>query len=110
MANPLFADIFRDNCKQNLIWTPIISEENHHRLVQMIKDNIKKGPIELILDIEENLLFDKNQIIEIPIEIPESHKEYIIHAKDPFVMAKDQITQYLTEIKALERDHIELMD
>ena len=39
-----FADIFRDNCRQNLIWTPVISPEDHQKLTTLIQNELKSAP------------------------------------------------------------------
>ena len=99
-----FADIFRDNCRQNLIWTPVISESNHQKLTALIEKDLEAAPVKITLDVEKDVLIyekDSNKQ-EFVVEIPTNHKDYILKAKEPFEMAKEQVLNNLAEIKAWE--------
>ena len=95
-----FADIFRDNCRQNLIWTPVLSEEDHRRLVDWVESRIDKSPVVLCLNVNENLLYDQEKKVTFKCDIPSSHKEYILQSSftDPFEIAKKGIKSQLEGI------------
>ncbi len=95
-----FADIFRDNCRQNLIWTPVLSEKDHQSLVNFFKDKIDQKPVALHLDYNHDRLSTSDKSLEFSYEIPSNHKNYILQAtsSDPFEIAKQGINEQLAEI------------
>lgn len=93
-----FADIFRDNCRQNLIWTPVISETDHSALTAWLKKNLESGPVELVLDSDKRVITNAAGDFAYSFDIPQSHVDYILGGKDPFEMAREQITSYNSDI------------
>jgi len=95
-----FADIFRDNCRQNLIWTPVISESDHKKLLAFVNERIDKAPVSLILDADAQKLSTEDGALSIPFEIPPHHKSYILAGKDPFDMAREQVQDFGKKVNA----------
>ena len=105
-----FADIFRDNCRQNLIWTPVLQEKDHQDLVKFVESKIHEHPVTLCLDTESDLLYDAEKNLTFNYEIPSHHKDYILRSSsaDPFEIAKEGIKSQLKSIDdwALENQDI----
>ncbi len=95
-----FADIFRDNCRQNLIYTPVISEKNHQTLSNYIKKTIDKQSVSIFVDLKKNILGIKQENLNFNFDLPQSHQTYLASSKDPFLLAKEQIQKYLKDIDA----------
>ncbi len=107
-----FADIFRDNCRQNLIWTPVLQERDHKRLVEYAEGVIKNEAVTLSIDTDKNLLFTPGREIEMEFEIPEHHKDYILKAGQvsPFAIAKQGIEAQSQEIDKWNQAHSGVID
>ncbi len=93
-----FADIFRDNCRQNLIWTPVISSEDHKRLNQLIDETINESAIELSLEAKSKKITWNEKGFECDFELPEHHLSYILAGEDPFKQARNEISTAIEEI------------
>ena len=93
-----FADIFRDNCRQNLIYTPVISQKDHQTLSNYIKKTIDKQSISIFIDLQKSILGVKQENLNFNFDLPKSHQTYLASSKDPFFLAKEQIQKYLKEI------------
>lgn len=107
-----FADIFRDNCRQNLIFTPVLEAEDHAKLVKYVESNIDTRPIEISFEVEnDQLVIDKGEI-SFKVELPQNHKEYILGSKyeDPFLIAKDQISSHLSNILKWEESNQKILN
>lgn len=102
-----FADIFRDNCRQNLIWTPVLQEGDHGRLVKAVQEGFLKGPVALELDSDRQVIRLADGGGEWPFEIPPHHKDYILNGKDPFETARDQVSSQLSVIQLWFQGHQE---
>ncbi|MBN8215134.1 MAG: 3-isopropylmalate dehydratase small subunit [Spirochaetes bacterium] len=100
-----FADIFRDNCRQNLIWTPVLSEADHGRLAAWASEAMAKGPARLTLDSETARLSTGDGALDLPCSIPPHHVSYIHAGKDPFETAKEQVASHGKRIDAWFREH-----
>ena len=98
-----FADIFRDNCRQNLIWTPVISEKDHHRLNRYIEEHIDHEPVVLNMDIDDQTLAVTGRDLVFSFAIPPEHKAYILAGRDPFARAKQEITSSIELIDSWEK-------
>ncbi|BBM89962.1 hypothetical protein COTS27_01680 [Spirochaetota bacterium] len=93
-----FADIFRDNCRQNLIWTPVISEVDHKTLVAYLKNEIPNRPALLSLHPAKRRITSSDGNIDLPYSIPEHHETYILSGTDPATIAKQEIESAKLEI------------
>ena len=93
-----FADIFRDNCRQNLIWTPVITHQDHAKLVQLIQSNIDKNSINIEMDVATKTISVANEL-SISFDIPDLHYNYITSGQEPFKKAKSEIQNALKKIK-----------
>ena len=102
-----FADIFRDNCRQNLIWTPIIQEADHKKLADYLIQNLPVKSISLSLDAENKLLYltDDKSSFSCQYDLPKHHQEYFSTAKNPFEMAREQIDQALSSTSSWMASH-----
>ncbi len=105
-----FADIFRDNCRQNLIRTPVIAPQNHKILIDYVTQHIDKGSVELSLDTEKKTIQScqvnqKNNLPPIPYELPDHHEDYILKGKTPFEMARKSIAENLRVIEEWNQVH-----
>lgn len=89
-----FADIFRDNCRQNLLWTPVLSEADHAKLVEYATKAMAKGPVRLTLDPQNQRLTTEGGELELACSIPPHHLSYILAGKDPFETAKEQVSSH----------------
>ena len=105
-----FADIFRDNCRQNLIWTPVISAADHFKLNQEINAIIDQAPVELILDLNSQKLKLEQSNFECDFELPEHHFKYILEGQHPFEKAKNEIASVLTQVDTWARKHQALFE
>lgn len=95
-----FADIFRDNCRQNLIWTPVLKEEDHKVLADFLKREIKKRKVSLVLDPKNLTLSDEEENFSFPFEIPQNHLTYLLsEEKNPFAIAQKEIEADIKEIE-----------
>lgn len=95
-----FADIFRDNCRQNLIWTPVISAEDHETLNALIDKTLPEKPVELELHVaEQEIRVVGTDYLAFKFDIPISHVKYILEGKTPAEKAKEQIDFYLPAIR-----------
>jgi 3-isopropylmalate/(R)-2-methylmalate dehydratase small subunit len=104
-----FADIFRDNCRQNLIWTPQITEEDFKVLSKWLETAIEAGPVKMELDLEGSILKSSCGVFKCSFSIPDSHREYLLAGQDAFEKAKLEITQHLKNIKIWEGSHADLL-
>jgi 3-isopropylmalate/(R)-2-methylmalate dehydratase small subunit len=104
-----FADIFRDNCRQNLIWTPVISEQDFTRLSAWLGTAIEKGKVSMILDVEASQLKSSCGSFSCSFQLPDNHRNYLLAGQDAFKKAKIEITQHLDKIKQWETQHQELL-
>ena len=104
-----FADIFRDNCRQNLIWTPVVSPEDHAKIVAYFEEHTEKGAITIELSSDDQTL-DINGAFKVSFDIPAMHKKYIMNGKNPFDMAKDQITNANDIIDQWNKDNAKLIE
>lgn len=93
-----FADIFRDNCRQNLIWTPVLSEKDHGALVEALQRGLAKGPVSVELDTDKQVLRMAGAG-EWPFDIPAHHRDYILNGKDPFDTAREQVSSQISVIR-----------
>ena len=95
-----FADIFRDNCRQNLIWTPVLKEEDHKILSDFLQKEIKNRKVTLILDPKNLTLSDEDKNFNFNFEIPENHLTYLLgEEKNPFAIAQREIEADIKEIE-----------
>lgn len=92
-----FADIFRDNCRQNLIWTPVISPDDH-RALNVLIDSHQATPFYLTLNTEKKQLSWKEKKFTCNFELPEHHFNYILSGEDPFQQALSEITTVIEEV------------
>lgn len=97
-----FADIFRDNCRQNLIWTPVISESDFHTLSAWLETALEKSSVEMQLDVDSSTLSSSCGGFSCSFELPENHRSYLLAGQDAFEKAKLEITQHLSKIKTWE--------
>ncbi len=97
-----FADIFRDNCRQNLIWTPVVSEEDFKTLNNYIEKEIDHSSIELTLDIENKKIRSADGAVEVDYQLPEAHEKYLLAGLDAFAKAKIEIDKNLEIISKWE--------
>ena len=104
-----FADIFRDNCRQNLIWTPVISPDDHQRLNELIDKKINEGAVELSLYSKEKKIIWEDGGFECDFELPEHHFSYILAGEDPFVQARHEISDAIAEIDAWVKKNTTLL-
>jgi 3-isopropylmalate/(R)-2-methylmalate dehydratase small subunit len=104
-----FADIFRDNCRQNLIRTPIINDKDHKKLLSIIVAKIEQKPISLSLDSVKKKLFILEEKWEIPYQLPDDHEEYILKAQTPFKIAEKYILQNSLIIDKWNQKHKEIL-
>jgi 3-isopropylmalate/(R)-2-methylmalate dehydratase small subunit len=104
-----FADIFRDNCRQNLIWTPVISEEDFNKLSSWLAEALEKSAVELVLDVENSQLSSACGSFSCSFDLPENHRSYLLAGQDAFEKAKLEITQHLSNIKTWEGQNGDLM-
>ena len=104
-----FADIFRDNCRQNLIWTPVISEQDFTRLSNWLAQAIEKGRVEMVLDIGTSQLKSKCASFSCGFDLPENHRSYLLAGQDAFEKAKIEISQHLSKIKQWEGQNASLL-
>lgn len=107
-----FADIFRDNCRQNLIRTPVITPEDHKALSTFLNEQIEKSPVELTLDTEHKVLsvVNHNDFGEISYTLPDHHEEYIRKGETPFEMARKSINENLVTIDDWNHDHRQVLE
>jgi len=98
-----FADIFRDNCRQNLVWTPIVNEEDFHTLNNYIEKEIENSSIELSLDVENKKIRSADGVIEVDYQLPEAHEKYLLAGLDAFAKAKIEIENNLKHISNWEK-------
>ncbi len=73
-----FADIFRDNCRQNLIWTPVLSEIDHRKLCAYIQSRYEQSPVTLWLDSERACISNADQTLVLPYSLPAEHKQFLL--------------------------------
>lgn len=99
-----FADIFRDNCRQNLIRTPEISCEDHAKLITFVNDEIDNQPVTLSLDTKKKIIYSEAGL-EIPYQLPDHHEEYISKGESPYAMAKKNISENLSFIEEWNQNH-----
>lgn len=106
-----FADIFRDNCRQNLILTPVLEPNDHQKLVNYIEENIDNRSIQLSYEVENDKLIIDNGEISFSVSLPQNHKDFILNSKyeDPFLIAKDQINAHLENIVNWEQKNKEVL-
>ena len=104
-----FADIFRDNCRQNLIWTPVISPEQHQELNALIEEANQKGPVSLTLDTEKKKLFWSEKSFAADFELPDHHFKYILAGQNPYEQALKEIKKVLTEVESWEETKTSLL-
>ncbi|MBF0196724.1 MAG: hypothetical protein HQL32_03405 [Planctomycetes bacterium] len=97
-----FADIFRDNCRQNLIWTPVISEEDYQKLKVKLDASLNEDSVEMVLDTDSNTLKTADGEFSCSFDLPEHHKSYLLAGMDAFEKAKKEITEHLSIIKEWE--------
>ncbi len=93
-----FADIFRDNCRQNLIWTPVLTEEDHQKLVTYVNAHIEKAAVSLILDSDSQMIETIDGSLKLKFDIPSQHKDFILKGKDPVTMAREQIGNFNQQV------------
>lgn len=104
-----FADIFRDNCRQNIIWTPVISEEDHKNLNLYLDKKLENGPVSLILDTEGDSLASADGEFNCQYSIPDHHRSYLLAGIGAFEKAKLEIQNNLTQIEDWEQKHQDLL-
>lgn len=97
-----FADIFRDNCRQNLIWTPVISEDDHKALNAYLDTKLEAGSVTLELDTEGDTLKSADGEFSCKYSIPDHHRSYLLAGVDAFTKAKMEIQTNLEVIKQWE--------
>jgi len=98
-----FADIFRDNCRQNLIWTPVISETDFKRLNQYLDQKLAQAPVTLSLDTSGDRLSSSDGEFSCSYSIPEHHRSYLLAGLDAFQKAKFEIQTHLKKIETWEK-------
>jgi len=104
-----FADIFRDNCRQNLIWTPVISEEDHGKLNTFLDAKLETGPVSLELDTDNDVLKSSDGEFSCSYSIPPHHKTYLLAGVDAFTKAKMEIQGNLEKIETWEKGQTALL-
>lgn len=104
-----FADIFRDNCRQNLIWTPVISPADHAKLNEMIDKEIENGPVGMTLDIESSTLTTSSGSFSCKFDLPDHHREYLLAGLDAFEKARQEIGSHLHKIESWEGENSNLL-
>lgn len=100
-----FADIFRDNCRQNLIWTPVVSEKDFNVLNTYIENNIDSKAIELVLDVDNKKIKSVDGEVEVAFVLPEAHETYLKAGMDAFAKAKMEIEKNVEVISKWEDDN-----
>ncbi len=94
-----FADIFRDNCRQNLIWTPVIAPEDHRKLVAFMKGQLEKKPLTLVLNSEaQQIQSPDNPGLALPYTLPASHVNFLLSGLKPLEKARLEIDQAMQAI------------
>lgn len=104
-----FADIFRDNCRQNLIWTPVISPTDFERLNLWLDDQLASSSVEMEIDTDQLILKSSCNGFSCSFELPENHLQYLLAGQDAFKKAKIEIDQHLQNIVNWEQSNTELL-
>ena len=104
-----FADIFRDNCRQNLIWTPTVSESDFKLLNAYIESNIETAPVELVLDVDKKVIRSADGSVEVAYQLPQAHEDYLLAGLDAFAKAKMEIEKNLEVISVWESNNPQLL-
>jgi 3-isopropylmalate/(R)-2-methylmalate dehydratase small subunit len=97
-----FADIFRDNCRQNLIWTPVISPEDHTRLKEVLETELENSSVDMVLDVAASTLATKSGSFSCSFDLPEHHRNYLLAGLDAFEKARQEISSHLHKIEDWE--------
>ena len=105
-----FADIFRDNCRQNLIWTPVISPEDHAQLNKALDTELEKGPVSLTLDVEASTLSTSSGSFSCSFSLPDHHRQYLLAGMDAFEKARQEISSHLNPIESWEKSNAPLLN
>jgi 3-isopropylmalate/(R)-2-methylmalate dehydratase small subunit len=104
-----FADIFRDNCRQNLIWTPVISLTDSEKLNAWLTEKLETSSVEMSLDIEASQLKSNCGGFSCSFELPDNHRQYLLAGLDAFEKAKLEISQHLENIVNWEKGNTPLL-
>ena len=104
-----FADIFRDNCRQNIIWTPVISEGDSKKLNTYLDRKINAGAVTLSLDTEGDQLSSADGEFNCTYSIPDHHRSYLLAGVDAFQKAKIEIRTNLSQIETWEQSNVALL-
>lgn len=105
-----FADIFRDNCRQNLIWTPVITSTDHQRLNLWLDEALEASSVKMELDCEQSILKSSCGSFSCAFELPENHLQYLLAGQDAFKKAKVEIDQHLGRIVNWEKSNTTIME
>jgi len=104
-----FADIFRDNCRQNLIWTPVISPKDHATLNALLDEKLRAGSVKMTLDVKASRLSTSDGAFSCPFDLPEHHRAYLLAGMDAFEKARQEISDHLSKIKTWEAGQVKLL-
>lgn len=88
-----FADIFRNNCTQNLIWTPVVDEDAHQAVVKYITSNIDSGPVMFSFDFENDIVASGDGKLSESFTISEPIRAHIRSARDRLEVARERLIQ-----------------
>lgn len=102
-----FADIFRDNCRQNLIWTPTISEKDFQELNATLEKELEQGPVGMLLDVKESTLSTSTGSFCCSFQLPDHHRDYLLAGQDAFEKARHEISHNLEVIRGWEVENRE---
>lgn len=104
-----FADIFRDNCRQNLIWTPVLSESDFKEFSNYLVSALEKSAVEIVLDSEKQILKSSDEQVSFEFDLPNNHKDYLLAGMDAFDKAKLEINKNLDHISRWEKAQSSLL-
>ena len=94
-----FADIFRDNCRQNLIWTPVLTESDHTSLSEKIKKELPNKKVGICLNIFDRTIETSDGDFKADFDIPDSHFEFISKSDmSPQELAQSEINKHIQKI------------